>query len=271
MKRFFIVFVLLLYAAIEVFGQSEKIHDLKNVVGEYTVMLTENFDTKQIRAEVKNRCKNNAISQVTSEVFKSWTNVGIVNADNGIGAESYTSMLNYNVSMRDGEIVQFDIVDEGQKMGEGEITFYCIANVKVKTGLEPDPEFIVPVKGVKSVYMTGEELHFQFTPYKDCHMMVFLLENERVGYRLLPNAYVQERLYKAKESYGLNENSRSYIEFGKTPGLEVEYNKLIFLFTLRKWAIDENVQSTKEIEEWIARIPNNEKYIHQQVIEIRDF
>ncbi len=90
-------------------------------------------------------------------------------------------------------------------------------------------------------------------------MKLFLLENERNGYMLLSNQYITERLYKANEHYGLDEKAPSYLKFGKNPNLEIEYNKLIFIFTTRKWAIDKDIQSTKEIEEWLAKIPNNEK------------
>jgi len=120
------------------------------------------------------------------------------------------------------------------------------------------------------VYFTGEELHFSFTPYKECYMMLFLIENEKTGYMLIPNQYVKDQKYYANQEYKLNEDSRSYIEFAKSPNLDKEFNKLIFLFTTRKWAFDKDSQSAKEIVEWIARIPNNEKFIHQQIIEIRE-
>lgn len=271
MKKFTIAAILILALAFRLSAQDkEQIHSLKNVRSEYTVLLTENFSTEEIKKQLRARCKEQAIAEVTSEVYKSWSDLSIVNSDNGENPESLNTLINYNTSSRDGEIVEFNVVKEGAEMGDGAITFYCTADVKVKTGLAPDPEFIVPVKGIKSVYMTGDELHFTFKPYKDCYMMLFLIENEKTGYMLLPNEYVKEQKYLANQPYSLNENSRSYIEFAKSPNVEREFNKLIFLFTTRKWAFDKDSQSSKEIVEWIARIPNNEKCLHQQLIEIRE-
>ncbi len=76
---------------------------------------------------------------VTSEVFKRWSNVGIANIDNGKDASSYNTLLNYNVSMRDGVILKYDLIEEGTIMGNNEITFFCVADIWVKTGLAPDP------------------------------------------------------------------------------------------------------------------------------------
>ncbi len=271
MTRILITAIIVLsFLSIDMHAQKEHIHMLKNVKCEHQVLIDENFSTKDIQEELRVKCKEKALEQVTSEVFKSWSDLVIVNSDNGQESESLNSLVNYNTSSRDGEIVEFNIVKEGRDIIDGTIVFYCIADAKVKTGIAPDPTFIVPVKGVKSVYMSGEELHFSFIPYKECYMMLFLIENERTGYMLLPNQYVREQKYMAEEEYKLNENSRSYIEFSKNPNVDIEYNKLIFLFTTRKWAFDKDSQSSKEIVEWIARIPNNEKFIHQQIIEIRE-
>lgn len=270
MTRFITALTIIFSICLELRAQEETVHVLKNIRSEYTVLLTEDFSTGEIWKQLRSRCKEKAIAEVTSEVYKSWSDLIIANSDNGEAAESFNSLVNYNTSSRDGEIVEFNVVKEGADHGDGAITFYCIADVKVKTGLAPDPEFIVPVDGVQSVYMTGDELHFSFRPYKDCYMMLFIIENERTGYMLLPNMYVKDQKYKANEKYSLNENSRSYIEFAKNPDIGIEYNKLIFVFTTRKWAFNRDSQSSKEIVEWIARIPNNEKCIHQQIIEIRD-
>ena len=74
----------------------------------------------------------------------------------------------------------------------------------------------------------------------------------------------------ADNNYKYDNNSRSYIEFTKSPDLKIEFNKLIFVFTTHKWAFDPDCESTNEILEWIAKIPNDEKYIHQAIIEIRE-
>ncbi len=270
MTRVLTVLACLLTMSLNMEAQDETIHTLKNVRCEYTVLLSEDYSTADIKKQLRARCKEKAISEVTSEVYKSWSDLIVANSEYGEGAESLNNLVNYNTSSREGEIVEFNIVKEGTELGDGAILFYCIADVKVKTGIAPDPEFIVPVKGIRSVYLTGEELHFSFTPYKECYMMLFLIENEKTGYMLIPNQYVKYQKYYANQEYKLNENSRSYIEFAKSPNLDKEFNKLIFLFTTRKWAFDKDSQSAKEIVEWIARIPNNEKFIHQQIIEIRE-
>ena len=52
--------------------------------------------------------------------------------------------------------------------------------------------------------------------------------------------------------------------------LEKEINRLVFVFTKTERPFDEEETSRAEIEKWMAKIPNDQKYLHFSVIEIRD-
>lgn len=269
--RFTAAAVLLLSFSLELKAQGEPIHTVNNVREEYSVLATSDYSTAEIRRILQNKCKEKAIAQVTSEVFKTWSSLDIANTDSGLESESYNSLSSITFQERGAEIVGMPVFsDLEQKYDNGLITFYLTCSFRIKVGKSPDPEFIVPVKGLKTIYMTGDNLHFSFTPYKDCYMKLFLIENKKTGYMLMPNQYIQDNLRIAHNSYEFDDRNRCYIEFTKTPDLDIEFNKLIFVFTTRRWAFDRDCQSTNEILEWIAQIPNDEKYIYQAIIEIRE-
>ena len=269
--RVIAVAVLLLSLSFEMKAQEEPAHIVNNVRCEYSVLASSDYSTAEIRKKLQNLCKEKAIAQVTSEVYKSWSSLYIINSDSGIEAESYNGLASISVTERGAEIAGIPEFSEmEQKHSNGMITFTLSGNFKIKVGKTPDPEFIVPVKGLKTVYMTGDNLHFSFTPTKDCYMRLFLIENAKTGYMLMPNSYAPDNQRLADNNYKYDNNSRSYIEFTKSPDLKIEFNKLIFVFTTHKWAFDPDCESTNEILEWIAKIPNDEKYIHQAIIEIRE-
>ena len=269
--RFIAAAALLLSLSLELKAQEEIIHTVNNVREEYSVLATSDYSTSEIRKTLQNKCTEKAIAQVTSAVYNTWSSLYTVNSDSGSESESYNSLASISVTERGAEIVGMPEFGQLEQIhGDGIITFYLTGNFKIKVGKTPDPEFIVPVKGLKTIYMTGDNLHFSFAPTKDCYMRLFLLENKKTGYMLMPNDYSPDDLRLAGDKYIFDNNYRSYIEFTKSPDLDIEFNKLIFVFTTRKWAVDRDCMSTNKILEWIAKIPNDEKYIYQAIIEIRE-
>jgi hypothetical protein len=179
----------------------------------------------------------------------------------------------YSSNLIEGQIVEFSIIEEGHqqsKVRPAETTFYCIANVTVKKGIPADPDFVVDINGLKSVYFSGEILRFTILPHRDCYMKLFLFEDNNTGYILYPNSYDSAQVFSADTSIDFTNSPYYEFELKKTSARPKEINRLVFVFTKTERPFNVQVSSRSEIEKWITSIPNNQKYIKFAVLEIRD-
>ena len=261
-----IIILLAILISSNVYAQKEKITTLKSVQGEYSVILEfSDITGRQATQLAREDAKRKAIEKVCGTRINIWDQM-----ESSSAGDVFNSL---SINQVDGEIVEFDIKEEGHKQSETRSTetiFYCIANVTVKKGIKPDPDFYIAVNGLKSVYYTGESLLFSVTPYRDCYMKIFLLEDEKHGYLLYPNNYDKVQIMPANKVYSIADSP--YYEFilQKNNQLEKEINRLVFVFTKTERPFNEKETSRSEIEKWIATIPNDQKYLYFSVIEIRD-
>lgn len=265
-KMKIIIILLAILISSNVYAQKEKITTLKSVQGEYSVILEfSDITGRQATQLAREDAKRKAIEKVCGTRINIWDQM-----ESSSAGDVFNSL---SINQVDGEIVEFDIKEEGHKQSETRSTetiFYCIANVTVKKGIKPDPDFYIAVNGLKSVYYTGESLLFSVTPYRDCYMKIFLLEDEKHGYLLYPNNYDKVQIMPANKVYSIADSP--YYEFilQKNNQLEKEINRLVFVFTKTERPFNEKETSRSEIEKWIATIPNDQKYLYFSVIEIRD-
>lgn len=151
-------------------------------------------------------------------------------------------------------------------MRNSEIVCWCIANVTVKKGVEPDPDFTATIKGVRTSYQVDEELTFSVLPYRDSYLKVFIFENADLGYRLYPNDLEAPFLLAGNVEHSFPTNTRSY--YPMYTDKDIETDIMVFVFTKQERPFYEETTSRKEIEKWIARIPNNEKYVYYTSVNI---
>ncbi len=265
MRKIFILLTLIL-TTYQCFAQQEKVHLVKDVRGEYSVILALSDVTGREALQLaREDAKRKAMEKICGSRINIWDQM-----ESSSAGDVFNSL---SINQIEGEIIEFNIVEEGHKQSEirsSETIFYCIANVKVKKGHEPDPDFFIAVNGLKSVYYTGDELLFDVKPYRDCHMKIFLLENEHVGYLLYPNEYDKNTLLPANQKWAIADSPYYSFELQKNPSKSREINRLVFVFTKSEMPFNEQITSRPEIEKWIATIPNDQKFLHFAVIEIRD-
>ena len=248
------------------YAQPEKTQLVKGIRGEYSVILALSDVTGREALQLaREDAKRKALDKVCGLRVNIWDQMETSSA-----GDVFNSL---SISQTEGEILEFNIIEEGYKQSEvrsSETIFYCVADVRVKKGREPDPDFSIAVNGLKSVYYSGEELLFDVKPYRDCYMKIFLLEDERVGYLLYPNEYDKDTLLKANQKWAIADSLYYSFELQKSSNRDKEINRLVFLFTKREMPFNEQITSRSEIEKWIASIPNDQKFMHFAIIEIRD-
>jgi hypothetical protein len=264
MKKLLLL-LLILVASVNANAQKEKVTSVKSVRGEFSVVLSvADITGREAGERAREDAKRKALEQVCGSRINIWDQM----ETSSVG-DSFNSLA---VNQIDGEILEFDIKEEGQAQSArpGEVVFYCIADVKVKKGLSPDPDFIATVSGVQSVYFTGNILKFDVTPSRDCYMKVFLFEDATTGYMLYPNKYDRPRVFTANTRVDITDSPDYEFELTKDPEKKKELNRLVFVFTKTERPFSEQVTSRSEIEKWIAGIPNDQKYLQFAIFEIRD-
>lgn len=259
-----IIFFALLVLPLGLFAQKEKVHNLKNVRGEYwTTAATSNVTGREAMEYARENAKRAAIEQVCGSRVSIWDQVETSSA-----GESFNSL---SVNQVDGEVLEFEVLEENITMSperRSELCYYCIANIKVKRGAAPDPDFRAKIDGLRSLYFANEELQFTVQPYRDCYLKIFLFEDMQTGYRIYPSSHDKPELLPAN----LPAVFPKEVEFVVTKSSDrpTETNRLVFVFTKQEYPFYHETTSRQEIEKWMALIPNNEKYIHSYAIDIRE-
>ncbi len=256
----------MLCASTMVFAEREKIVTLRNVRGEFAVAhMYSNITGPEAKQFAQDAAKKRAIEEVCGSRVNAWDKMEISSE-----GEAFNSL---SIIQTDGEIVEFNIKEEGSCQSpdrKEETIYYCVADVKVKKGVDPDPAFAASVNGIKSIYFSNEELHFDVTPYKDCYLKIFLLEDSKKGYQIYPNEYDRATQLVASRKYEITKSDAYSFTITKSTTAAKEVNRLVFVFTKTERAFDAFETSRKEIEEWMARIPNDQKFFYFATFEIRD-
>ena len=263
MNRFWVVLSILIFSTCSVYAQNEKMRTVNGVRGEFSVVLAQSDVTGREAAQfAREDAKRKALESVCGTKVSIWDQMEVSSA-----GDTYNSL---SVNSIDGEIVEFEIIDEGfaqSPVRDVETIFYCVANIKVKFGVSADPDFVIAVNGLRGVYYAGDVLTFSVLPYRDCYMKIFLLDTERTGYMLYPNIYDKPQLLPAGETWSI-ETSKYEFVLEKSPNLDKEVNRLVFVFTKTERPFNQEITSRSEIEKWIASIPNDQKFVYFSVMEI---
>ncbi len=236
--------------------QHEKVQHVK-VRGEYTVLLSSSsLNGMQATQLAREDAKRKAIEKVCGSRVSTWDK-----AESSSAGEVFTSLT---VKQVDGEVVEFTIIEEGYDKSDirsTETVFWCVANVKVKRGVEPDPNFAATVEGVRAVYYEADAVTFTVLPYRDCYLKIFLFADEDTGYRIYPNNLEEPILLTAGRKVIFPTNDISEYVVTKDTDAPLETNRLVFVFTKEERPFYHETTSRQEIEQWMALIPNDRKFI----------
>lgn len=262
----YLLSLVLLLVSLDIFAQKEKIEVVRSIRGEFSVVLEfADVTGREAMQLARDDAKKKALEAVCGSRMNIWDQIETSSA-----GDAFNSL---SINQIDGEIVEFDIKEEGTMQStvrQSETIFFCVADVKVKRGLDPDPEFYATVNGLKSVYYSGENLTFEVYPYKDSYMKIFLLEDEQIGYMLYPGTVDQPHRLESQKVFNIADTPYYQIELYKSGDKDIEINRLVFVFTKKDVPFNQYETSRSEIEKWMAMIPNDQKYMHFAIIEIRD-
>lgn len=243
--------------------RNERVRMVRGVRGEFAMVLANSDVTGREAAQrARDDARRRAVEKVCGSRMSIWERMEISSA-----GETFNSTTLHQI---DGEVVSFLVVDEGVRQSEvrpSEVIFYCVADVEVKRGVEPDPDFVARVDGLRSVYVAGDRLEFTVTPAADCWLKIFLFEESGRSYTLYPNAYDRSRQLRRNQPMAFPQAVDFIVE--KCTERPTEVNRLIFLFTKSERPFLEAEPSREEVEKWMALIPNDEKYIVFTTVDIR--
>ncbi|MGN1213576.1 MAG: hypothetical protein ACI4TR_01650 [Bacteroidaceae bacterium] len=260
------ILLLLCVITTAIYAQEEKFTTLKKVRGEFSIQLSiSDITGREAVQRARDNAKRKALEEVCGSHISIWDQVEITDE-----SESFTSL---SVNQINGEVAEFVVREEGQTKSpnnESETIFYCVADITIKQGLPPDPDFKATVEGLKSVYIKNDILKFAILPHRDCYMKLFLMEDAETGYLLYPNIYDKSKILKGGQRIDITDSPSYVFELTKSSPAEKERNRLVFVFTKTECPFNSQVTSRAEIEKWIASIPNNQKTLYFTLIEIRD-
>ena len=239
----------------------EKSKLIKRVRGEYAI--TANSHVSPL--EAKEKAREDAKKQALIQAFGQKINI-IDQIETSSAGESFNSL---SVLKNEGEIEEFTILEEGlapNPTRKTEMVFYCIANVKVKAGNEPDPSFTATISGIHSTYFSNEYCFFTITPSQNSYLKVFIYENSEVGYYLYPGGSHHGLYLKADTPIQLPRNTDSDIQLytDKTK----ETNTIVLLLTKEEYPFNINNPTRQDINRFITLIPNDKKFVSYHIIDI---
>ena len=240
---------------------AQKIH-VDKVKGEWIV--SNDITLKQARDKAIEEAKIEALRKAgVPELISNYT--AFFKSENG----KRQSDLFESISSTDvfGEISDFEIVQEEKKVndfGNIVISIWIDANVQIHKELK-DPSLGCDVKGIKPVYLSTEKLTFNFSPWKDCYLKVFIL-SENEGSQLYPSRYERQQLFTAGNPISFPGKGFNYEVLTEK---EEEMNHVIFLVTKIDVPFREK-ETPQNILKYISSISPNQKSIKNFSIIIKN-
>lgn len=158
-----------------------------------------------------------------------------------------------------GVVQDIELVSEEKIINDrGLLEIHIVANItvlKFKSGM--DPSFDLWVKGIKPVYVIGENLEFTIKPNKNAYLRAFVITETNEAYQLFPNDYEGNFELKEKESYDF---PRAAIDYKLDCTREKEGHRLI-LVTLKTDIPYNKEVSYKALMDWIFQISPDQRRI----------
>jgi len=259
-----ILSILLILSTITAFPQKDKFVKVKNVRGEFAATKDSEVSIKQAYENALLNAMKNALGQVCGHKVSIQEMI-----ESGTVGEFYSSVA---TNRTEGEIVNREIVESGAGINparNSELVFYYVINAEVKkNGIEPDPDFVHEVAGIKNIYNSNENIEFDITPQRNTYLKVFLMEDADKGYMIYPKGDEMPELLPAKITQHLPKSTNLVVNKGADA--PVEKNLLVFVFTKEERPFYHETISRQEIEQYIAKIPNDKKFVYYRLFEIRE-
>lgn len=261
MNRLFpVIFSLLLLNPCYIAGL-EKSQTIKNIRGEYGMAPHSEVTRAEAEEKARENAKRNALEKAFGEQVNIWDIIETSSA-----GESFNSLSIVQIT---GVIEEFNIVEEGVEnhpIRSSELVYYCIANVKVRKGVEPDPNFTAAIDNIHAHYRSGELCQMAVQPTQRAYLKIFLFENSEVGYYLYPGGSHHGILIEADRTAiiprAIDQDIQLYTNKKR------ETNTIVVLLTKEEYPFNVLHPTRADIDKFIARIPNNKKYVSYHMVEI---
>jgi len=188
--------------------------------------------------------------------------------NSGSISDKFTRFTSYSNSELRGEITSYDILEQSVQQDSNNRYFYQVTlKAKVRTGkVKRDLEFVASVNGIKDTpYHDGEAFAFEVKPTKNCYVTIFWFDEEGQGATVFPNAAETAEPLEKNTAYAFP-RTQSYKARKETKEL-LESISIVFVFTKKNIPFMEAC-TFEQIEQWISKIPSNERYLHYQAIVI---
>jgi hypothetical protein len=249
-EMYWITGICLLVTTMSVAQQTTK--TLEGVKGQWVI--SDDITPTEAREIAISQAKVEALRMAGVPEFVSESNVTYKAEKVMEPKEVFESLTTVDVS---GEISEFSIVKEEKRLTDlGSFIYEVWINATVVIHSKArDPGFNMDVKGVRESYASPDKLTFEFKPWKDGFLTIFIISEKESGV-LYPNRLEKKEKLVGQTSYSFPRSKA--LDYEVTTEGTIEVNYLLLLYT--KQDIPFNADQTPEnILRFIARIEPSEK------------
>lgn len=232
--------------------KSQEIVKIKGVKGDCVIS---NITPEEAKQNAIKAAKHEAIRRAgVSETVLSLDMMRTM-SKNGNLKESFNSLVHLNIA---GNVVDWKLISEKKIVDEfGNLIYEVVIDTKViKYKNDKDPMFKLSVNGVKSVYESGSDLHFNIKAYKSGFLKVFLIGDTNEVSVLFPNSYESLSVLEKDKSYSFPVSD--LIDYKLRTNLKKEHN--IILFVLLKENSVPECDNEKDLFQWLYSFKRNMVY-----------
>lgn len=219
-----------------------------------------NITPEQARLLALENAKENALREAgVAEDF--------IVINTGTISDKINSFVSFSNSELQGEIIDYEILDEGIRSQQRRHFYEIAIEAKVRTGkVKHDPEFDLFINGIKNTpYRDGEMFLFSIRPSKDGYITLFWVDEQGNGACIFPNEAETSERFLAGETY-IFPRTQSY-KARKETEAPVETVSLIYVFTKRNIPFTEECD-LEAIQRWSISIPSDTRVVKYKTISI---
>jgi len=209
---------------ITAFSQQHK--DVKNAHGQWVV--SNDITISEARERAILEAKSDALRMAGVKEYIYSSNLLFTQENQGRFQEVFESLTSVE---QFGEISAFEINREEKKIDSfGSITYDVWINATIIIHEEgKDQSFGFDIKNIRTSFNNHDKLMFQFIPWKDGYLNIFVIENEKQGMAIYPNNLELSIKFLAGQTYSFPRSNAMEYELMTSKKSELHY--LVFLYT----------------------------------------
>ncbi len=258
-NKIFFFFILLLFSFISIEIFSQKISEVKNIVG--TAFVSDNITPNQAKAEALNDAKVNALKAVgIGEYITSYQLLFTSQQKNDYN-QFFSSDIQSEIQ---GAVKSYEIKNE-RIYCKNDFEIICEVTIDasvIKYETKPDINFDAHIEGLKGFYNNDEKLSFTVKTTNACYLTIFNI-TDKEAFMLYPNFYEEQLIFMPFNEYKFPIAKIDYTLH--TEYKHQETNRLVFVFTKTQIPfikMDKNQITTSEnIFSWIYSITPDQRKV----------